>query len=214
MPGSAHQRPMLSSGRRSTSSRGGAGAGALGRGRAALDQPARSRLRVKNRTARCPIPTGQWISDRILPQCGDMNDHSQLPVLPEEAFEPPLLRRRLHDSALPGTSGYAETNARMESLVKDIPGYLGSTTPRPREGWGSPSGTSATPRHWTSGGATPSTARRRSAAVPSGTRATRCTRRRWRGPARITRREVSGNGRQPPDLDLAKAPWAGRPPRL
>ncbi|MFF4887547.1 antibiotic biosynthesis monooxygenase family protein [Streptomyces nigra] len=35
---------------------------------------------MKNRTARCPIPT----------------------------------------------SGYAETNARMESLVKDIPGYLGT----------------------------------------------------------------------------------------
>lgn len=54
-----------------------------------------------------------------------MNDHSELPVLPVEAFEPPYYVAVFTTVRSQEQSGYAETNARMESLVRDIPGYLG-----------------------------------------------------------------------------------------
>src|SRR5215469_4075428 len=62
--------------------------------------------------------------------------------------------------------------------------YLGSsgwTTRRLLAGSPSRSGTSATPTPSRSGGATPSTSRRKSAGESSGTRATRCMWRRWSG---------------------------------
>ncbi|MFF3307327.1 antibiotic biosynthesis monooxygenase family protein [Streptomyces sp. NPDC002952] len=54
-----------------------------------------------------------------------MSDQPEAPVEPVEAYEPPyyvavFTTVRTHDQ-----SGYSETNARMEELVKDVPGFLG-----------------------------------------------------------------------------------------
>ncbi|MBO1419654.1 antibiotic biosynthesis monooxygenase [Streptomyces sp. FH025] len=54
-----------------------------------------------------------------------MSDHSQAPVTPVEAYEPPYCMAVFTAVRTPDQSGYSETNARMEDLVKDIPGYLG-----------------------------------------------------------------------------------------
>ncbi|MEU3980502.1 antibiotic biosynthesis monooxygenase [Streptomyces sp. NPDC026672] len=54
-----------------------------------------------------------------------MSEHSEVPVMPVEAHEPPYYAAvfttvRTHDQ-----SDYGETDARLEDLVKDVPGYLG-----------------------------------------------------------------------------------------
>jgi heme-degrading monooxygenase HmoA len=44
---------------------------------------------------------------------------------PVEAFEPPYYAVVFTTVRTDDQSGYRETNARMEELVKDVPGYLG-----------------------------------------------------------------------------------------
>ncbi|MGW5472975.1 antibiotic biosynthesis monooxygenase family protein [Streptomyces chartreusis] len=54
-----------------------------------------------------------------------MSDHSEAPVMPIEAYEPPYYVAVFTTVRTQEQSGYRETNARMEELVKNIPGYLG-----------------------------------------------------------------------------------------
>ncbi|MEV0484923.1 antibiotic biosynthesis monooxygenase [Streptomyces sp. NPDC050508] len=54
-----------------------------------------------------------------------MSDHSEGPVAPVEAHEPPYYVAVFTTVRTQEQSDYSETNARMEDLVKDIPGYLG-----------------------------------------------------------------------------------------
>ncbi|MCX5411981.1 antibiotic biosynthesis monooxygenase [Streptomyces sp. NBC_00059] len=54
-----------------------------------------------------------------------MSDHSSEPVGPVEAYEPPYYVAVFTAVRTESRRGYSETNARMEDLVKDIPGYLG-----------------------------------------------------------------------------------------
>lgn len=54
-----------------------------------------------------------------------MSDHPEATVVPVEAFEPPYYVAVFTTVRTLEQDGYAETNARMEELVKDIPGYLG-----------------------------------------------------------------------------------------
>ncbi|MFG2577204.1 antibiotic biosynthesis monooxygenase family protein [Streptomyces sp. NPDC048481] len=54
-----------------------------------------------------------------------MSDHPEVPVAPVEAYEPPYYVAVFTTVRTDDQSGYGETNARMEDLVKDVPGYLG-----------------------------------------------------------------------------------------
>lgn len=54
-----------------------------------------------------------------------MSDHSEAPVRPVEAFEPPYYAVVFTTVRTQEQDGYHETDARMEELVKNIPGYLG-----------------------------------------------------------------------------------------
>jgi heme-degrading monooxygenase HmoA len=57
-----------------------------------------------------------------------MSDHVEAPVTPVtpvEAYEPPYYVAVFTTVRTEDQSDYSETNARMEALVKDIPGYLG-----------------------------------------------------------------------------------------
>jgi heme-degrading monooxygenase HmoA len=54
-----------------------------------------------------------------------MNDHPQAPVTPVEAYEPPYYVAVFTTVRTQDQSGYSETAARMEDLVKDVPGFLG-----------------------------------------------------------------------------------------
>ncbi|WP_340384620.1 antibiotic biosynthesis monooxygenase [Streptomyces sp. SS7] len=53
-----------------------------------------------------------------------MSDHPEAPVTPVEAFEPPYYMAVFTTVRTQEQSGYLETNARMEDLVKDVPGFL------------------------------------------------------------------------------------------
>lgn len=55
-----------------------------------------------------------------------MSDHPEPPVAPVAPFEPPYYVAVFTTVRTQDQSGYGETNARMEELVKDIPGYLGA----------------------------------------------------------------------------------------
>ncbi|KIF79079.1 antibiotic biosynthesis monooxygenase [Streptomyces sp. 150FB] len=54
-----------------------------------------------------------------------MSSHSEAPVVPVEAPEPPYYVAVFTTVRTQEQSGYSETNARMEELVKDVPGFLG-----------------------------------------------------------------------------------------
>ncbi|MEU1532370.1 antibiotic biosynthesis monooxygenase family protein [Streptomyces fagopyri] len=54
-----------------------------------------------------------------------MSDHPEAPVAPVEAYEPPYYVAVFTTVRTPNQDGYSETNARMEDLVKGIPGFLG-----------------------------------------------------------------------------------------
>ncbi|MEU8794084.1 antibiotic biosynthesis monooxygenase [Streptomyces sp. NPDC048643] len=54
-----------------------------------------------------------------------MSDQSEAPVTPVEAYEPPYYLAVFTTVRTQDQNGYGETNARMEELVRDIPGYLG-----------------------------------------------------------------------------------------
>ncbi|MFI5823504.1 antibiotic biosynthesis monooxygenase family protein [Streptomyces rishiriensis] len=54
-----------------------------------------------------------------------MSDHPEPPVVPVEAYEPPYYVAVFTALRTEDQSGYGETNARMEDLVKEVPGFLG-----------------------------------------------------------------------------------------
>ncbi|WP_189220049.1 MULTISPECIES: antibiotic biosynthesis monooxygenase family protein [Streptomyces] len=54
-----------------------------------------------------------------------MSDHSEAPAAPVEAYEPPYYVAVFTTVRSQEQSGYSETNARMEELVRDVPGFLG-----------------------------------------------------------------------------------------
>ena len=54
-----------------------------------------------------------------------MSHHLEASVAPVEAFEPPYYVAVFTAVRTKDQSGYSETDARMEDLVKDVPGFLG-----------------------------------------------------------------------------------------
>ncbi|MFF5365987.1 antibiotic biosynthesis monooxygenase family protein [Streptomyces sp. NPDC013187] len=54
-----------------------------------------------------------------------MSDRSEAPVVPVGAFEPPYYVAVFTAVRTQDQHGYSETAARMEDLVKDVPGFLG-----------------------------------------------------------------------------------------
>ncbi|NUO40911.1 MAG: antibiotic biosynthesis monooxygenase [Streptomyces sp.] len=54
-----------------------------------------------------------------------MSDHSEAPVTPLAAPEPPYYLAVFSAVRTQDQSGFGETNARMEDLVRNIPGFLG-----------------------------------------------------------------------------------------
>ncbi|ADI07570.1 hypothetical protein SBI_04450 [Streptomyces bingchenggensis BCW-1] len=65
------------------------------------------------------------IVGRVPPHSVAMSNHSEAPVTPVEAFEPPYYAAVFTAVRTQDQSGYSETAARMEDLVKDVPGFLG-----------------------------------------------------------------------------------------
>jgi heme-degrading monooxygenase HmoA len=55
-----------------------------------------------------------------------MSDHAEAPVTPMRAFEPPYYVAVFTTVRTTSQAGYRETNARMEELVREVPGYLGA----------------------------------------------------------------------------------------
>jgi len=72
-----------------------------------------------------PVQERPRIVGRVPPYGDAMSNHSEAPVVPVEAFEPPYYMAVFTAVRAADQSGFSETNARMEDLVKDIPGYLG-----------------------------------------------------------------------------------------
>lgn len=62
---------------------------------------------------------------RPRPYSGAMSNPSEAPVTPVEAYEPPYYVAVFTTVRTQDQSGYSETVARMEDLVKDVPGFLG-----------------------------------------------------------------------------------------
>ena len=54
-----------------------------------------------------------------------MSDHPGARVAPVSAHEPPYYAAVFTAVRTPDQSGYGETSARVEELVKDVPGFLG-----------------------------------------------------------------------------------------
>ncbi|MEU4658360.1 antibiotic biosynthesis monooxygenase [Streptomyces sp. NPDC023723] len=54
-----------------------------------------------------------------------MSDRPGQPVAPVAAYEPPYYVAVFTTVRTPEQGGYGETNARMEELVRDVPGFLG-----------------------------------------------------------------------------------------
>ncbi|MEV3973467.1 antibiotic biosynthesis monooxygenase [Streptomyces sp. NPDC050698] len=63
---------------------------------------------------------------RTPPHGGVTSNRSDVPVVPVGAYEPPYYVAVFTTVRTQDQSGYSETNARLEDLVKDIPGYLGT----------------------------------------------------------------------------------------
>lgn len=61
---------------------------------------------------------------RVPPHLGATSDHAVAPA-PVGAHEPPYYVAVFTTVRSPDQSGYSETAARMEELVKDVPGFLG-----------------------------------------------------------------------------------------
>lgn len=66
-----------------------------------------------------------WIVGRVPHYGGAMSDHSGPSVTPVEVHEPPYYVAVFTAVRTQEQSGYSETNARMEDLVKEVPGFLG-----------------------------------------------------------------------------------------
>lgn len=54
-----------------------------------------------------------------------MSNHPEAPVAPVQAHEPPYYAVVFTTVRSQDQSGYSETNARMEELVTDVPGFMG-----------------------------------------------------------------------------------------
>ncbi|MER8086711.1 antibiotic biosynthesis monooxygenase family protein [Streptomyces sp. NPDC087532] len=65
-----------------------------------------------------------------------MSDHPEAPVAPVAAYEPPYYVAVFTTVRTQDQSGYGETNARMEDLVKDVPGFLGMDHAQTPDGLG------------------------------------------------------------------------------
>ncbi|MFE9097266.1 antibiotic biosynthesis monooxygenase family protein [Streptomyces sp. NPDC007264] len=63
---------------------------------------------------------------RIPSHGGAPNDRPEAPVVPVGAYEPPYYAAVFTTVRTQDQSGYGETDARLEELVKDVPGYLGT----------------------------------------------------------------------------------------
>ncbi len=159
-------------------------------------------FRELEKTKAALVQERRSIAGRVPPYHGAMSDHSEAPVAPVDAYEPPTTWQ----SSLrcePRTSGYTETNARMEDLVKDVPGYLGMDHAQTPGGLGITVGYFRDSDALTSGAVTPSTERRKGAGKPSGTRATRCMWREWSG-VTVSRERRSNRARQQADQPKGK----------
>ncbi|AEY93811.1 putative endoribonuclease [Streptomyces hygroscopicus subsp. jinggangensis 5008] len=88
-------------------------------------QPAATMLVCGLADPRMKIEIEVYARRRTLPHGGAMSEHSVAPVVPVEAYEPPYYVAVFTTVRTPDQSGYSETNARMEELVRDVPGYLG-----------------------------------------------------------------------------------------
>ncbi len=73
-----------------------------------------------------PVRERPWIVGPGLTHSDVMSDQSEVAVAPVEAFEPPYYVAVFTAVPTEDRSGYGETNARMEDLVKEVPGYLGA----------------------------------------------------------------------------------------
>ncbi|MEU1183152.1 antibiotic biosynthesis monooxygenase [Streptomyces sp. NPDC005820] len=62
---------------------------------------------------------------RVPPQDGATRSHPEAPAVPVEAHEPPYYAAVFTTVRTEDQSDYAETSARLEDLVKGVPGYLG-----------------------------------------------------------------------------------------
>ncbi|MFI8006953.1 antibiotic biosynthesis monooxygenase family protein [Streptomyces sp. NPDC086010] len=54
-----------------------------------------------------------------------MSDHPEAPITPVAAYEPPYYVAVFTAVRTQEQSGYSETSARMEGLVRAVPGFLG-----------------------------------------------------------------------------------------
>lgn len=66
-----------------------------------------------------------WIVEHVPPYGDAMSDHPEASATPVEAYDPPYYVAVFTAVRAQEQSGYSETNARMEDLVKDVPGFLG-----------------------------------------------------------------------------------------
>ncbi|HWU10767.1 MAG TPA: antibiotic biosynthesis monooxygenase [Streptomyces sp.] len=65
-----------------------------------------------------------------------MSDHPEAPVTPVEAYEPPYCVAVFTAVRTEEQSGCSETEARMEDLVKNVPGFLGMDHAQTPDGLG------------------------------------------------------------------------------
>ncbi len=73
----------------------------------------------------CPGRGRRWITGHVPSYGYAMDDAPEAPVAPVEAFQPPYYVAVFTTVRTQQQSGYSETDARMEDLVKDVPGFLG-----------------------------------------------------------------------------------------
>lgn len=59
------------------------------------------------------------------PDSDAVSGHSEAPATPVEAHEPPYYVAVFTTVRTQDQSGFSETNAHLEDLVKNLPGYLG-----------------------------------------------------------------------------------------
>ncbi|MCD7438176.1 antibiotic biosynthesis monooxygenase [Streptomyces lincolnensis] len=75
--------------------------------------------------ARRPTQDGPRGDGRTLPHSGAVSDHPEAPVMPVAAHEPPYYVAVFTTVRTQDQDAYSETNARLEDLVRELPGYLG-----------------------------------------------------------------------------------------
>lgn len=140
-----------------------------------------------------------------------MSDHAEVPLGPVGAFEPPYYVAVFSTVRTADQDGYRETDARMEELVRDVPGFLGMDHAQ------TPGGLGITVGYFRDADALAAwrrdaehrAAQRRGGR--SGTSGTRCTWRRWSGATRSSGRRGEARGRRV--RAVRRGGWAVRPMR-